>query len=63
MLLGLSQGYLSRIAAGDGVPSAPLVLLLGLIADGAPESVETLKKFWTRHSSQMGPEPKAGGEQ
>lgn len=63
MLLGLSQGYLSRIAAGDGVPSAPLVLLLGLIADAAPESIETLKRFWPSHSSQMEPEPMAGGEQ
>lgn len=63
LLLGLSQGYLSRIAAGDGVPSAPLVLLLGLIAEGAPESIATIKQFWPRHSRQTEPEPKAGGEQ
>ena len=61
LLCGLSQGYLSRIAAGDGVPSAPLVLLLGLLADGAPESIETLKKFWPSQmsqSSQTEPEKK-----
>ena len=58
LLLGLSQGYLSRLAAGDGVPSAPLVLLLGLLADGAPESIEALKRFWTRPSSQTEPEHK-----
>lgn len=63
LLLGLSQGYLSRIAAGDGVPSAPLVLLLGLIAEGAPESIATIEQFWPRHSRQTEPEPKAGAEQ
>ena len=58
LLCGLSQGYLSRLAAGDGVPSAPLVLLLGLLADGAPASIENLKKFWPRQSSQTEPEQK-----
>ncbi len=58
LLLGLSQGYLSRLAAGDGVPSAPLVLLLGLLADGAPASIEALKKFWPRLSSQTESEHK-----
>ena len=58
LLLGLSQGYLSRIAAGDGVPSAPLVLLLGLLADGAPMSIEALKSFWRRQLSQTEPETK-----
>jgi hypothetical protein len=58
LLCGLSQGYLSRLAAGDGVPSAPLVLLLGLLADGAPESIEDLKNFWRRQLSQTEPETK-----
>ena len=46
LLLGLSQGYLSRIAAGDGLPSAQLVLLLGLIAEGGSSTIEALKTFW-----------------
>ena len=58
LLCGLSQGYLSRLAAGDGVPSAPLVLLLGLLANGAPASIENLKNFWPRPSSQTEPETK-----
>lgn len=58
LLLGLSQGYLSRLAAGDGVPSAQLVLLLGHLADGAPESIENLKNFWRRQLSQTEPEQK-----
>ena len=32
LLLGLAQGYLSRLLAQAGNPSSPLVLLLGLIA-------------------------------
>ena len=58
LLLGLSQGYLSRLAAGDGVPSAQLVLLLGHLADGVPESIENLKNFWRRQLSQTEPEQK-----
>ena len=58
LLCGLSQGYLSRLAAGDGVPSAQLVLLLGHLADGAPESIEDLKNFWRRQLSQTEPETK-----
>ena len=58
LLLGLSQGYLSRLAAGDGVPSAQLVLLLGHLADGAPESIENLKNFWRRQLNQTEPEQK-----
>ncbi len=33
--LGVSQGYLSRLRAGDGVPSASLVSLLALLASDA----------------------------
>ena len=58
LLCGPSQGYLSRLAARDGVPSAPLVLLLGLLADGAPASIENLKKFWPRQSTQTEPSKK-----
>lgn len=55
LLIGLSQGYLSRLAAGDGVPSAQLVLLLGLLADGAPQSIRAIQDFWPSQLNQ--PEP------
>ena len=32
LVLGLSQGYLSRLLSGHGTPSAPLVPLLGLLS-------------------------------
>lgn len=45
-LLGLAQGYLSRLSAGDGNPSVQLVLLLRILADGAPEILTTIDRFW-----------------
>lgn len=45
LLLNLSHGYLCRLGAGDGVPSAPLVSLLALLADH-PELLEQLKDYW-----------------
>ena len=43
--LDLSQGYLSRLRAGDGVPSAPLVSLMALLrAD--PRRLEELNTYW-----------------
>ena len=44
-----------RLAAGDGVQSAQLVLLLGLLADGAPQSIRAIQDFWPRQLKQ--PEP------
>lgn len=46
LLLNLSHGYLCRIGAGDGVPSAPLVSLLALLADH-PELIEQLEEYWS----------------
>ena len=45
ILLGLSQGYLSRLSAGDGVPGAPLVCLLALLA-AHPELIDQLEDYW-----------------
>ena len=43
--LDLSQGYLSRLRAGDGVPSAALVSLMALLrAD--PHRLEELRSYW-----------------
>ena len=41
----LSQGYLSRLRAGDGVPSAALVSLLALLSND-PQRLEELKAYW-----------------
>ena len=44
-VLDLSLGYLSRLQAGDGVPSASLVSLLALLA-ADPTRLEELKRYW-----------------
>ena len=46
LLLGLSQGYLSRLRAGDGIPAAPLVSLLALLA-AHPQLLGELEDYWT----------------
>jgi len=43
--LDLSQGYLSRLRAGDGVPSASLVSLLALLS-AEPTRLEELVRYW-----------------
>ena len=43
--LDLSQGYLSRLRTGDGIPSAALVSLLALLA-AEPSRLEELKGYW-----------------
>ena len=45
-ILGLSQGYLSRLRAGAGNPSPELVSHLALLCDDAPRSLERLQRFW-----------------
>ncbi|WP_158257696.1 hypothetical protein [Haliangium sp. UPWRP_2] len=46
LLLNLSQGYLSRLRAGGGVPGAPLVSLLAILA-AHPELIGELEAYWT----------------
>ena len=46
LLLNLSQGYLSRLGAGDAVPGAALVSLLALLA-AHPELIDWLDGYWT----------------
>jgi len=41
----LAQGYLSRLRAKDGVPSAALVSLLALLAN-EPARLEELQRYW-----------------
>ena len=46
LLINLSQGYLSRLRAGHGVPGAPLVSLLALLA-AHPQLLGELEDYWT----------------
>lgn len=45
-LLGLSQGYLSRLRSGSGNPSPELVSHLALIANDPPGRLGELQRFW-----------------
>ncbi len=45
VILNLSQGYLCRLRAGNGVPSASLVSLLALLR-AEPVRLEELKRYW-----------------
>jgi len=51
LMIGLSQGYLSRVAAGQGTPSAALVVLLVLLAD-EPHHLETIRRNWARGATE-----------
>ena len=46
MLLGLSQGYLSRLRAGDGTPSPELVNHLALIARDPRARLKEIEGYW-----------------
>lgn len=46
-ILGLSQGYLSRLLAGAGTPSSELVSNIGLIALDPEERLRQLERFWS----------------
>lgn len=55
MLLGLSQGYLSRLRAGDGTPSPELVNHLALIARDPRARLKEIEGYWALPDE---PEPK-----
>jgi hypothetical protein len=44
--IGLSQGYLSRLLAGAGNPSPPLVLLLAQLAKDPESRLPEIERFW-----------------
>ena len=46
LLLGVSQGYLSRLKAGAGNPSSELVLLLALLSMDPEKRLADLRQFW-----------------
>ena len=45
-LLGLAQGYLSRLHAGSGTPSAPLIALLTFLAKDPLTRLQELEMNW-----------------
>ena len=54
--LDLSQGYLSPLLAGNGVPSGPLVSLLALLSSD-PTRLEELRRYW---ALPVAPPPRVG---
>lgn len=60
-LLGLSQGYLSRLAGGAGNPSAALVALLTLLAHN-PSRISELAQSPARSTRARGITPWLDGE-
>jgi len=53
--LGLSQGYLSRLRAGDGNPSPELVSHLGLLCQDPPKRLVELERFWALPDEEWPP--------
>ena len=53
--IDLSQGYLSRLLAGAGVPSAVLVSLLALLSS-EPSRLDELARYW---ALPLAPEPRS----
>ena len=47
-LLGLSQGYLSRLRSGSGMPSTELVGHLALLANDPAGRLRELEQFWSQ---------------
>ncbi len=46
-LLGLSQGYLSRLRAGDGNPSPELVCHLAILCQDPKKRLAEVERFWS----------------
>ena len=46
LMVGLAQGYASRLLAQAGNPSAPLVLLLGLLARDPQARLAEVQAYW-----------------
>ena len=59
LLLGLSQGYLSRLKGGAGNPSSELVLLLALLSLNPAKHLATLRQFWALPDTNWPPSSRA----
>lgn len=53
--LGLSQGYLSRLRAGAGVPSPELVSNLAILAMDPRPRLAELRRYWSEMDPVLGP--------
>jgi hypothetical protein len=60
-MLGLSQGYLSRLRAGAGTPSAELVSNLALLARDPLLRLHELRQFWNTPDTLVVTVMEAGG--
>jgi hypothetical protein len=53
-LLGLSQGYVSKLLSGERVPSAELVAHLALLAADPKSRLKELEDFWAHPAAPQG---------
>jgi hypothetical protein len=53
VLLGLSQGYLSKLLSGKRAPSAELVAGLVLVARDPKRRLSELGRFWTKELAEQ----------
>lgn len=54
-IMGMSQGYFSRLSAGAGNPSPELVSHLALLCNDPPKSLEQLQQFWALSDEEWPP--------
>ena len=56
-MMGMSQGYFSRLRAGAGNPSPELVSHLALLCHDPPKRIEELARFWSLPDEEWPPLP------
>ncbi len=56
-MMGMSQGYFSRLRAGAGNPSPELVGSLALLCQNPPERLKELANFWALPDEEWPPLP------
>jgi len=56
-MMGMSQGYFSRLRAGSGNPSPELVSHLGLLCQDPPTRLVELERFWALPDEEWAPLP------
>ena len=54
-MMGMSQGYFSRLRAGSGNPSPELVSHLALLCHDPPKRIEELTRFWSLPDEEWPP--------
>ena len=56
-MMGMSQGYFSRLRAGSGNPSPELVSHLALLCHDPPNRLQELARFWALPDEEWSPPP------